>query len=210
MLRRESADRVEGWGGVQVRGELVNEGFHGWMPKTVEAKKIHLIQGLLGGPFLDSHAIGGNEDAGAIITEAAVHENFFFGIIVEKGKELNYVLIRWRGPSTDRNMHETHTQRLSLLAFPRNRPGIFASQIDNSGDADFLEFGQALQSRLRAAIEMIIDSADVRNTRNAKFFSVCRTHHGSRKRLRMVLSGKRKRPKRRKNQEEKRIAFHFG
>ena len=194
-----------------MRGELINEGFHGWMPKTVEAKKIHLVQGLLGGPFLEGHAIGGNEDAGAIIAEAAVHENLLFRIVVEKGKELNYVLIRWRGPSTDRNMHETHTQRLSLLLFPSNRPGIFASQIDNGGDAKFLEFGQALQSRLRAAIKMVIDSADIRNTWSAKFFSVCRTHHGGRKRLRMVLSGKRKRAERRKNQEEKkRIAFHFG
>ena len=118
-----------------MRGEPVNEGFHGGMPKTVEAKKIHLIQGLLGGPFFEGHAIGGNEDAGPIIAEAAVHENFFFGIIAKEGKELNYVLIRWRGPSTDRNMHETHTQRLSLPLFPSNLRGVFTAQIDNGGDA---------------------------------------------------------------------------
>ena len=59
--------------------ELANEGFHGGMPKAVEAKKIHLLQGLLGGPFFEGHAIGGHEDAGAIIAEAAVHEIFSLG-----------------------------------------------------------------------------------------------------------------------------------
>ena len=71
---------------------------------------------------------------------------------MEEGKELNHALIRWRGPSTDRNMHETHAQGLGLLAFPDDSLGIFAAQIDDGGDAEFLEFGQALRFRLRAAI----------------------------------------------------------
>jgi len=210
VLRSQSADGVEGGGGVQVRAELINESFHGGMPKSVETKKIHLVQGLLGEPFLEGHTIGGNEDAGAIIAEAAVHKNLFFRIIVEEREKLNHLFIRGRGPSTDGDLHETHAQGLGLLAFPGNLCGVFTAKIDNGGDAEFFEFGQTLRSGLRAAIKMVIDSAGVGDAGDAKFVSVCRTHRGGRKSLRMVLSGKRKRPKRRKNQEEKRIAFHFG
>ena len=144
VLRRKSAERGEGWGGIQVRREPANEGFHGGMPKAVEAKKIHLLQGLFGGPFFEGHAIGGNEDAGAIIAEAAVHKFFSFGVIVEKREELNHLLIRWGRPSTDRNMDETHAQGLGLPAFPDDFLGILAAKIDNGGDAKLFEFGQAL------------------------------------------------------------------
>src|SRR6267143_1949069 len=144
VLRRKSAERGEGWRGIQVCREPANEGFHGGMPKAVEAKKIHLLQSLLGGPFFEGHAIGGDEDAGAIIAEAAVHKNFLFGVIVEQREELNHLLIRWRGPSTDRNMDETHAQGVRLPAFPGDRVGIFTAKIDHRSDAEFLEFGQAL------------------------------------------------------------------
>src|SRR6267143_52615 len=144
VLQRKSAQRGEGWSGIQVRRERENEGFHGGMPKAVEAKKIHLLQGLLGGPFFEGHAIGGNEDAGAIIAEAAMHENFLFGVIVEEREKLNDLLIRWRGPSTDRNMDETHAQGFGLPALPDDFLGILAAKIDNGGDAKFFEFGQAL------------------------------------------------------------------
>ena len=188
--RSQRAERGEGWGGVQVRRELANEGFHGGMPKAVEAKKIHLLQGLLGGPFFEGHAIGGNEDAGAIIAEAAMHENFLFGVIVEEREKLNDLLIRWRGPSTDRNMDETHAQGFGLPALPDDFLGILAAKIDNGGDAKFFEFGQALRSGLRAAIEMVIDSAAVGNGGYAKFLSVGRKHRGGR---RVPLRGKRAR-----------------
>jgi len=166
---------------------------------------------LLGGPFVDGHAIGGDEHAGAIIAEAAVHENFFFGVIVKEGKELNHLLIRWRGPSIDRNKDETHAQGVGLLAFPGDRVGIFTAKIDNGGDAEFLEFGQALRSGLRAAIKMVIDSAGVGNAGDGKFVSICRMHHGGRKRLRMGLCGKRTRQERGTNENEKKgIALHLG
>src|SRR6266403_3814338 len=94
------------------------------MPKAVEAKQIHLFHGLLGRPFVEGYAIGGDEHAGAIIAEAAVHENFLFGVIVEEGKELNHLLIRWRRPSTYRNMHETQAHGVGLLALLGDSVGI--------------------------------------------------------------------------------------
>jgi hypothetical protein len=113
------------------------------MPKAVETKKIHLLEGLLGGPLFKGHPIGGNEDAGAVVSEAAVHKYLFFGILVEQGKKLNHVLICGRGPSTDRYMHETHAEGFGLLAFPGNGPRIFAAKIDYRRDSEFAEFGQA-------------------------------------------------------------------
>ena len=181
------------------------------MPKALEAKKIHLVQGLLGGPFFNSHAIGGDEDSGAIIAEAAVHKNLLFGIIVKEGKELSHLLIRGRGPSTDRNMDETHAQGVRLPAFPGDPAGIFATKVDHRSDAEFLEFGQALRFGLRAAIKMVIDSAGIGNAGDAKFVSIGRMHHGGRKRLRRGLRGKRTRQERETNESEKKgIAFHFG
>src|SRR6266850_1012011 len=210
VLRRKRSERGEGWGGIQARREPANEGFHGGMPKAVEAKKIHLFHGLLGGPFFEGHAIGGNEHAGAIIAEAAVHKNLLFGVIGEEREELNYLLIRWRGPSTDGNMHETHAQGVGLPAFPGDRVGIFSAKVDHGGDAQFLEFGQALRSGLRAAIKMVIDSAGVGNARDAKSLSVSGTHDGRRNRLRMGLCGKRTRQEKGSNESEKKgIAFHF-
>ena len=45
------------------------------MPETVEAEEIHFFHGLFSRPLLDGHAISGDENAGAIFTEMAVHEN---------------------------------------------------------------------------------------------------------------------------------------
>lgn len=181
------------------------------MPKAVEAKKIHLLEGLLGGPFFKSHTIGSNEDAGAVISEAAVHKYLFFAIIVEEGKELNHLLIRGRGPSTDRYMDQTHAQGFGLPAFPDQGPRIFAAKIDHGSDAEFAEFGQALQTRLCAAIKMVINSAGIGNAGEAKFFSVGGTHRGGRERLRTGLRGKRARQERGSNEQEmEQRVFHFG
>ena len=45
------------------------------MPKAVETKKVHFFDGLLGRPFLHGHAIGRDEDAGAVFAKAAMDED---------------------------------------------------------------------------------------------------------------------------------------
>jgi len=191
--------------------EVANESLHGRMPKAVETKKIHLLEGLLGGPFFEGHAIGGNEDAGAVISEAAVHKYFFFGIIAEQRKESNHLLIRGRGPSADRYMDEAHAQGFDPPAFPVYGPEIIAAKIDHRSDTEFAEFGQAFGSRLCAAIKMVIDSAGIGKAGEAKFFCVGRTHRRRRERLRTDLGGKWVREKRRAHKKEKeRRVFHFG
>ena len=46
------------------------------MPESVEAEEVHFFHGLFRGPLLESHAIGSDENSGAIVTKAAVDENF--------------------------------------------------------------------------------------------------------------------------------------
>ena len=46
------------------------------MPEAVEAEEIHFLDGLVGRPVVVRHAIGGDENAGAIVAESAMNENF--------------------------------------------------------------------------------------------------------------------------------------
>jgi hypothetical protein len=64
---------------------------------------------------------------------------------------------------------------------------------------------------LCAAIKTVINSAGIGNAGEAKFFSVGRTHHGGRERLRTGLRGKRLRQERATHEKEKKEkVFHFG
>ena len=46
------------------------------MPEAVETEEIHFFDCLMRRPVIMRHAIGGDENAGAIVAEAAVNENF--------------------------------------------------------------------------------------------------------------------------------------
>ena len=66
------------------------------MPEAVKAEEIHFFQGLIGRPLLHSHAIDGGENAGAVVAEAAVDEDFLPGIVTEEGEELDDLFVGWR------------------------------------------------------------------------------------------------------------------
>lgn len=51
------------------------------MPETVEAEKVHFLEGLVRRPVVIRHAVGGDENAGAIIAESTVDKNFFVVIL---------------------------------------------------------------------------------------------------------------------------------
>ena len=74
-MRNQSANGGQSGRRIQPRREIANKGFHRGMPETVEAEEIHFFHGLFSRPLLDGHAISGDENAGAIFTEMAVHEN---------------------------------------------------------------------------------------------------------------------------------------
>lgn len=137
-LRAGGTERGEGWGGVEASGKIVDEGNHGGVPNAVEAEEVHLMKGLLGGPLFKSHAIGGYEDAGAVLAEMTMDENFLRGVLAKEREELKHLLVGRGGPAANGDADETHAQGLDLLAFPLHFRGIFEAKIDNGVDAEFL------------------------------------------------------------------------
>jgi len=105
------------------------------VPETVKAEEIHFVHGLLRGPAFVGHAIGGDENACAIVAEAAVDKDFFFWMVAKDFEKLRDLLVAGRRPAADGNIDEADAERLGLLAFPRNFARIFAAQVDDGGDA---------------------------------------------------------------------------
>jgi hypothetical protein len=171
------------------------------MPETVEAEEIHFLEGLLGGPSFESHAIDGGEDPGAIIAEAAVYKNFLSGVVAEKGEKLNNLFVGWRRPATDGDVNEVHTKRFNLLALPLNFLRILAAEINDGSDTQLFQLGKALLPGLRSAIQEVGDFPGVRDSRNLKFMAVRRFQSGRRRRRGSVLGGKREREKKEEGQE---------
>ena len=56
-------------------GERADERLHGGMPGTIEAEREHFGEGLIGRPVIEGDAVGGDEDAGAILAILTVNEN---------------------------------------------------------------------------------------------------------------------------------------
>ena len=52
--------------GIKESGESADERDHGMMPKAVEAKEVHLFDGVLCRPLLRGYAISRDENAGAV------------------------------------------------------------------------------------------------------------------------------------------------
>jgi len=208
VLRGCGAEGGEGWGGVEAGGEIADERDHGRVPESVEAEEEHFVQGLLGGPFFDGHAVGGDEDAGTVVAKTAMHEDFLIGIVAEERKELNDLCVRGWSPAADGDVDETHAERFGLLALLFDSFLVFAAKINDGGDAEFFEFGQALRFGLRAAIEMIVDFAAIGNGGDVKFFSVGRTHFGG---CGIFLPRERARlEKESSEREKKQKTFHSG
>jgi hypothetical protein len=191
MLGWRSAEGGQGGGGVQAGRETADKSDHGGMPEAVEAEEVHFFQGLLRGPLFDGHAIGGHEDAGAVVAIAAMHEDFLARVVAEVGKELQDLFVGGRGPSADGDIQETHTQGFGLAALPEDSFAIFAAEVDDGSDAEFFELREALGPRLSAAEEMIVDPAAIGDVGEVKLFSVGRMHFRRCGRRRMFLRRKR-------------------
>jgi hypothetical protein len=184
----------------------VDKRFHRGVPEAVEAEEIHFFGGLLGGPFLDGHAIDGGENAGAIVTEAAVHKDFLAGIVAEEREKLDDLFIGGRIPAADRNVDKAHAQGFGVLALPDDFFAILAAQINDGGDAQNLQFREAHFPRLRAAIQDIVDFSGVGNSGDDDFFAMSRLGEGgsgSLRRLRSRLRGSLREKRKRKKEKER-------
>jgi len=171
--------RRQGGSGLQASREIADECFHGGMPKAVESEEIHFVHGLLRGPAFVCHAIGGDENAGAIVTKSTVDEDFFFGVIAEEREEGGDLIVGGRRPSTDRNADETDVERFGLPALPGHFVGIFTAQIDDGGDSEIFEFLDAFGAWLCAAEESVVDFSAVGQAAEFQFFAVSRAQDGS-------------------------------
>src|SRR4029077_5222505 len=95
-LRSGSAECREAGSRIHPRGEILDKSLHGGMPSAIEAEEIHFADRFFSRPFLGGDAISGNENAGAIFAEAAVHKDFLSRVIVEKGEKLHDLFIARR------------------------------------------------------------------------------------------------------------------
>src|SRR5215467_5478153 len=86
-LNQRGEDRV----GTQTIREFPNELLHGGVPEAVETEEIHFVHRLFGGPLVHAHTVGGNENAGAVVPEAAVHKNLLVRLVVKQGEELRHL-----------------------------------------------------------------------------------------------------------------------
>ncbi len=140
------------------------------MPEAVETEEVHFLDGLVGRPAVVRHAIGGYENAGAIIAEAAVDEDFFF-VILEEGKKLRDLFVGGRSPSAYRNADEAHAGGFGLLALPFDFVWVFAAKVDDGGDAEFLELFEAFGAKLGPAKKRIVDFSGVGDAGKLEFFA---------------------------------------
>ena len=188
----------------------MDKGFHGGMPEAVEAEEIHFLDGLFCGPFLNGHAIEGSENAGAIVAEVAVHEDFLPRIVAEKREKLHDLFVGWGRPAIDGDVDKAQAKGFGALAFPGDFFAILSAQIDNGGDAQNFQFREAHFPGLRAAVKGLGNFSGVGNPSDVKFFPVSRRREGGGRlggwRWRLRQKGERKKEK---EGERGAMAFHI-
>jgi len=148
---------------------------HGRMPKALEAKEIHFLNGPLRRPVLKGNAVSGNEDARTVVAKPAMDINRFFWLLLKKGEELNKLLVLWRRPATGANIDEAHAAGFRALSFGCDGALPFAAEIHDGGDADFFQLLDALFVGLRAAIKETVDLARVGNAIQLDLFGKWRS-----------------------------------
>jgi len=150
----------------------VDKGPHGGVPQAVEPEEIHFFYGFFSRPFLRGDAISGDENAGAVLTEAAVHEDFLPRIIVEKREKLDDLFVGWGRPAIDGDVNKAHAQQFGALTLPFDFFAVLGAQIDDGGNAQHFQLREAYFVGLRAAIQDIRDFPGFRNAGDVEFLSV--------------------------------------
>ena len=186
----------------------MDKGPHGGVPQAVEPEEIHFFYGFFSRPFLRGDAISGDENAGAVLTEAAVHEDFLPRIIVEKREKLDDLFVGWGRPATNGDVDEAHAQRFGALALPSDFFAVLAAQIHDGGDAQHFQPREAHFFGLCAAIQDIGDFPGIRNSGKVQFLSVGGWKDGRGGGWRGGLREKVKRQKK-KDGERWQSAFHI-
>lgn len=84
---------------------------------AAEAKMLHFEHRLIRGPAFIGHAVRGDHHSGAIVSQAAMHEYFFVGIVLEQLEESseNIVMGEWTMP-WNRDILHSQTAHIFALA----------------------------------------------------------------------------------------------
>ena len=110
------------------------------MPALIEAKSEHFGIGLIGGPVVERNTVGSDEDAGTVIAQGAVNEHLLRRGLTKKREESGELRGSRSRKARNGNGNKTNAESLGLRAFLFAGVSEFASQIDNGGDAEFLQF----------------------------------------------------------------------
>ena len=141
--------------GLEVERERADERDHFGMPETVEAKGAHFRESFIGGPVVERDPIGSDEHAGAVFAELTVDEELFRSIPAKVREKFSELSGSGGRKSSERNGDELNAEGLRLEALALARATRFLAKIDDGGDAEFFEFSEFRNIRLRAPIEVV-------------------------------------------------------
>jgi len=121
----------------------------------------------LGGPAIESHSVGGDENAGAVIAKAAVNK-YFFLFAGEERQKLGDLLVGGGRPAAD-GIFTKRMRGIRFAAFLFDKFGIFTAKIHDDSDAEF--FGCSMPSVCGCAREESVGNfSAVRKTSKFEFF----------------------------------------
>ena len=120
--------------------------------------------------MLESNAIGGNEDARPVVSKPAVNIDFFPWPLLKKREELNELLVLGRRPAASANVEQMHAVLLGTPSFCSNCALPLAAKVHDGGYADLSQLFDTSFVGLRAAIEKVVDLANVGHAAQLDFF----------------------------------------
>ena len=140
------------------------------MPERIEVELVHFGERLLWRPVFESHAIGGDKYAGAVLAIVAVHEDSLLRTLRQGTEKFRNLFVRRTRPIPFGNQQKLHSEAFCLRFFAVSPAAIFAAQSDHGRDAEFSQRLHAFRIRLRAAEEMIVDFSRVVDAGQLNFF----------------------------------------
>jgi len=89
---------------------------------------------LIGRPVIESDAVRGDEDAGAVFTKFAMNENFARRSFAEEREEFGELSGSGSGEAANRKRNKVNAERFRLEPLPIAGVMRFAAEIDDGGD----------------------------------------------------------------------------
>lgn len=157
-------------------GKVIRESLdvrgYGWVPKPMKVKHVHFPNRLGRCPSFKCDAVGGKKNSGPIASQPTVNENVASGAFSQEAEGLDELVIGGNRPAISRDVHEPHSERLSVLALSHHEPMSFAAKIDDGIDPEVLQFVDALRLWLIAPIQKGVQPSGIGDAMNLQLMSV--------------------------------------